>query len=91
MNLFNTTMTAVDDDNVTTCEKKKLSWSSGLKGIMSDKFRANLKAHNTGKKLSLETRAKMSASHTGTNKSAETRAKIAAGAKARWAKQKEAK
>ena len=48
MNLFNTTMTAVDDDNVTTCEKKRVGWNAGLKGCYSDYTIALLKANHKG-------------------------------------------
>jgi hypothetical protein len=66
MDLFKTKITAVDDSKVTTLEKKRVSWNSGLAGknhpacAVSAEMRVKLSKAVKGKKVSAETRAKMS-------------------------------
>ena len=48
MNIFTTGITGLDPDRTTTCEKKRLSWNSGLRGL-----------NNPACKLTTEHKAKL--------------------------------
>lgn len=78
MNLFKTKITAQDADKVTTIEKKRLAWNTGLKGTGLQCRQREGWAPNKGNKHSDETRSKMSDAHKGKIVSAETRANMSA-------------